>query len=231
MNVYKQLNTPPLQVKSGLYRFTNYVNKDRWASFYHQIIEIVSVKADSILEVGVGSGVLSAVLKGLGFPYESLDIDPDLSPDHIGSILEIPFADKSYDIVGCFQVIEHLPYEQFQKSVHELFRVARKTVIISLPDAKTLYRYSFHIPKVGYKKLLISYPLFRAKTQPSGGDHCWEINKKGYPLVRIKKELKSIAKESGFELYKEYRVWENPWHHFFCFKVENLIEHDQAKGS
>jgi 2-polyprenyl-3-methyl-5-hydroxy-6-metoxy-1,4-benzoquinol methylase len=201
-----------------LYDFVKYIGNGYWSSFYYQLIEIISIKSDSILEVGVGTGVLSAVLKGLGFPYKSLDLDPALGSDFIGSILDIPFDNNSYDIAVCFEVIEHLPYENFQKALSELFRIANKAVIISLPNAKTMMRYSFHIPKLGYKKLLIPRPWFRPREYIYAGTHYWEINTKGYPISRIREDINSIATKYNFVKYKEYRVWENPYHHFFCFK-------------
>jgi SAM-dependent methyltransferase len=174
-----------------LYDFVKYIGDGSWSSFYYQLIEIISIKSDSILEVGVGTGVLSAVLKGLGFPYKSFDLDPTLGSDFTGSILEMPFDNVSYDIIACFEVIEHLPYENFKNSLSELFRIANKAVIISLPDAKPVLRCSFDIPKLGYKKLMIPRPWFHPRELIYTGTHYWEINSKGYSISRIRKDINS----------------------------------------
>jgi hypothetical protein len=176
---------------------------------------------------------LSAVLKGLGFPYKSFDLDPALGSDFTGSILEIPFDNDSYDIAACFEVIEHLPYENFQCALGELFRIANKAVIISLPDAQPMLRYSFHIPKLGYKKLMIPRPGFRPSEHIYTGTHYWEINKKGYPISRIREDINSTAVKCNFVTYKEYRVWENPYHHFFCLKKDtqkDMLPDDNKRG-
>jgi SAM-dependent methyltransferase len=85
---------------------------------------------NKILEIGVGSKVLKCLLENFSVSYTSLDIRPENKPDYIGSVTEMPFEDDSFDIVCCFQVLEHIPYEFFEKSLSELFRVARKVVLI-----------------------------------------------------------------------------------------------------
>jgi ubiquinone/menaquinone biosynthesis C-methylase UbiE len=142
------------QVEAVHYEFKNYISKERWSSFYHQIDEIIAINPVSVLEVGVGSGLLGMILKNvIHCNYKSIDIDEELKPDFVGSMLSMEFQDKSYDVVGCFQVLEHLPYEQcFQKALSEMLRVAKKAVIISLPNAGRVIR--LHIPKICVKKII-----------------------------------------------------------------------------
>lgn len=124
------------QVETTHYEFTKYVTKERWNSFYYQIKEILSIKPNSLLEIGVGSGILGTMLKKIGCPYESIDIDSELHPDHIGSVLRTPFLDKTYDVAACFQVLEHLPFENFETALNELFRIApRKRLLFHCQTA------------------------------------------------------------------------------------------------
>jgi predicted SAM-dependent methyltransferase len=209
------MNLSP-QVTSNHYRFEQYINNPRWCSFYHQIDEIISIKAESILEVGVGAGILGVILKKIGFLYQSLDFDPNLHPDHVGSVLEMPFKDNSYDVIGCFEVLEHLPFEQFHIALNELFRVASKAVIISLPDSKPVWPLSFYIPGFHKQmKIFLNRPQFKPHEHIFDGEHYWEINKEGYSINKIRNYIKDDAHKEGFSLTKEYRVWENPYHHFF----------------
>jgi len=173
-----------------------YITKRRWNSFYHQIEEIVSANPKSILEVGVGSGLLRAVLTGVYHCiYNSLDIGEHLHPDYVGSVLDMPFADNTYDVVGCFQVLEHLPFENFERALSEICRVARKRVVVSLPDAA-----SERTPVLPNKY---------------DGEHYWEINRIDFEFPKIKEIIQNIAKHYQFELEREYRVAEMPYHHFF----------------
>ena len=148
----------------------------------------------------------------LHYNYESMDIAEELKPDHIGSLIEMPFLDKQYDIVVCFQVLEHIPFELFEKALSELFRVAKKSVIISLPNAEAFLK--IQIPKICRMKL-VKKPFSKAKEHEFDGEHYWEVNKKGYEIKRIMKIIVDTGKKYNCALEKNYRIWENPYHHFF----------------
>jgi len=153
----------------------------------------------------------------LHYNYESMDINAELKPNHIGSVLDMPFSDKKYDIVVCFQVLEHLPYENFEKALSELFRVAKRSVIISLPNARKIL--PLNIPKI-CKMKLVNWPFSRTKKHNlnNRSGHYWEINKKGYAINKIKEKIMETCRKYDYKLEKDYRVWENPYHHFFIFR-------------
>ena len=200
------------QVDSAMhYQFSRYMEKPRWASLWHQMDEILKVQPKTVLEIGKGTGILGALLKHYDIDYQSVDIDPELKPDHVASVTDLPFEDGSFDVVGCFQVLEHIPYEFFSQAVTELLRVARNRVVISLPDAKVLWQYSFHVPKKGIVKLDLPRPRLRPQKHIFDGEHYWEINKDGYPLDRITADMES----GGINMDKTYRVVDNPYHRFF----------------
>lgn len=54
------------------------------------------------------------------------------------SIEELPFSSKSFDLVTCFEVLEHLPYHIFSRSVNEIERVSRKYIAVSVPNRQML---------------------------------------------------------------------------------------------
>lgn len=203
-----------LQVPASHYDFLKYMHKRRWCSLYHQIAEVVLSTPTSVLEVGVGNGFLGLILTQTGLFYESLDIDPELHPTYVGSVLEIPFKDSCYDTVVCCQVLEHLPYELFENALSELFRVAKNTLIISLPDVGVVY--PFHVHRF-FEKKLIPRPFVKRRHK-FDGEHYWELNKQNFGLKKVKMNMDRIAKKYGFVLEKHYRVWEHPYHHYFIFK-------------
>src|SRR3546814_5404444 len=87
-----------------------------------------------------------------GVPVETLDIDPELKPDHVASVTELPFADGEFDVVCAFQMLEHVPYDVSLAAFAEMSRVANRAVIISLPNAWKHWRLTFVLPKIGERQ-------------------------------------------------------------------------------
>lgn len=202
------------QVASSLYEFSRYVTRGRWLSFWHQVNEIMEYNPNTVLEIGKGPGILEAILKHYGVKYFSMDICLDLEPDCVASVTKLPFKDEAFDMVGCFQVLEHIPYTYFAQAVSEIARVSKNTFVISLPDARLSWQYSFHIPKLGQVRFSIPRPQLRPKKHLFDGQHYWEINKADYSLARIINDIENI----GVTVEKTYRVMDNEYHRFFCCK-------------
>lgn len=144
----------------------------------------------------------------------TIDIDKRLNPDVVGSVLELPFANKSFDVVACYEVLEHLPYEDFNKALFEIFRISKSHAILSLPDEDRVCRLNVRIPKIGEIKWLVPLPRLAKPIHNFNGEHCWEIGKAGYPLRKIINDIQ-IA---GFKIEKTYKVFEMPYHQFFILK-------------
>lgn len=200
------------QVEKTHYEFRQYVTEGRWASIWHQLKEVSERTPSCVLEIGPGPGVFKCVANLFRMRVETLDLDPELRPDHVGSATELPFADRSYDVVCAFQALEHLPYQLALQAFREMTRVSRKAIIISLPDAKPVWRYQFHLPKLGAFDVLLPRPFTPTLPHTFDGEHYWEINKLGYELKKILADFGSISR-----LEKTYRVRSNPYHRFFVF--------------
>lgn len=181
-------------------------------SFYYQISEILKRKPNTVLEIGAGPNVIGSVLRVYGVDYQTVDIDPELNPDYLASVLALPIPDQSFDVVACFQMLEHIPYIDFSKALREIHRVARSYVLLSLPDAKKLYPISIYIPKIGRFNFCLPRPTFKLAIHKFNGQHHWEINKAGFPLRRIKRDIEA----AGFQIESTYRPHENTYHRFFC---------------
>jgi len=191
-----------------------YNTKERFISYWHQIHELCELNPGSILEIGMGNGLVANYLKQRGFNVTTMDIDQLLNPDCMGSVLEIPFLKESFEPVSCFEVLEHLPYENFPTALHEIHLVTKKHVVLSLPDCTRAYRFDVQIPKLGEVKFLIPLPSLKAPVHTFNGEHYWEIGKAGYPLSRILNDIQ----RAGFVIAKTYRVFEHPYHRFFILK-------------
>lgn len=209
------------QVDKSHYEFDHYVCKKRWMSIWHQIDEVIRLKPMNVLEIGPGPGLFKAIATVFGVDVETLDIDTELNPDHVASVFDLPFNDNSYSVVCAFQMLEHLLYDYSLKAFTEMVRVSKKYVIISLPDAKRLWRYLFYVPKIGEFNFYIPNVFSNNKEHFFDGEHYWEVNKKGYPLKKIIQDFLVIANAYELVLLKSYRVPEFPYHRFFVFAKKN----------
>jgi len=202
------------QVKPNHYFSRSYNSKERFISYWNQINELTILEPSSILEIGIGNSFVLDYLCNNGYNITAMDIDPCLNPDAVGSINNLPFSASSFDAVACFEVLEHLPYSQFQTSLRELYRVSKKHVALSIPDANWVYQLYFQMPAIREVKKLVQIPMLRIPKHEFDGQHYWEIGKASYPLKRITKDIEAI----GFIIQKTYRVFEVPYHRFFILK-------------
>ena len=190
----------------------NYDDEKRWMSYFHQVKEVLAFKPESILVVGKGNGLVAEYLKLSGIKVITIDVDENTKPDVIASVIEMPFKDNEFEVVLCAQVLEHLPYNDFEKSILEIKRVAKWGAVISLPHFGPAIRFLFKFPFLPEIKFMIKLPY--PKKHIFKGEHYWEIGKRGLGVGKIKEDLK----KSGSFLIKDFIVFENPLHHFFILK-------------
>ena len=188
----------------------DYNDKGRWASYWHQIKEVLEFNPKKVLVIGKGDGLVPMYLKNFGLDITTLDIDEALSPDIKASVLNIPVGDGSFDVVLCAEVLEHLPFGDFHRALAEIERVAKFGAIISLPHFGPAVRFLLKLPFLSEIKFLLKLPYPLAHIFKV--EHYWEIGKKNYPLKLIKSE---IAK-AGFSIKKDYIAFIQ-WQDYFGF--------------
>ena len=112
---------------------------------FHGVVldEAERLKPSNFLDAGCGEGFVaelllermpSLVLTGFDFNPESVEMAKAKNPSATfvtASIFEVPFPDRSFDLVGCFEVLEH--QHDPASALHELARVSRGSIIISVP--------------------------------------------------------------------------------------------------
>lgn len=114
--------------------------------FHGRIVsEVAALAPDSFLDAGCGEGfvaqrLLAAMpglaLQGCDLSASALALAREANPGVnfvSGSVLDLPFPDKSFDVVGCFEVLEHLPDDLPRQALAEFARVARQGVVLSVP--------------------------------------------------------------------------------------------------
>jgi len=205
------------QVDSLHYFGPDYCTPERMASYGCQFREIMAFNPKTVMEVGCGAGVLNSLLNKAGVETKTLDFDRRLKPDLCASATHLPFRDKAFDVVGCFQVLEHLPYELFIPSVRELFRVARKGVVFSIPDVSRYFHLYIHAPRLGEHEWM--FPINRPGYDLQfSGEHYWEIGWHNITAARIEQDLKT----QGLLCARHHRSREYAYHHFFILNRPSL---------
>jgi SAM-dependent methyltransferase len=112
---------------------------------FHRIVlgKIGELAPSSFLDAGCGEGFVAELLleqlpglslTGFDFNPEAVAIARAKVPNatfETASIFQIPYASDSFDVVGCFEVLEH--QSDPDSALKELARVARRAVVISVP--------------------------------------------------------------------------------------------------
>lgn len=200
------------QVDKAHYQFGKYAFEGRFVSYYWQLKEVLELEPSTVLEVGVGDRVFGDFIKNnTSVSYTSVDVAEDLHPDVVGSILKLPFADKSFDVVCAFEVLEHLPFDQFDAAITELCRVARANVVISVPHFGPMFSFSLKIPF--FPPVRFAWKIPFPKKHVFNGQHHWELGKIGYPAQRVRKVLQKHG-----DIRHDFVPFGNSYHHFFVIK-------------
>jgi len=86
-----------------------------------------------LLDVGTGPGIDAAAFSGEGLQVTGIDLSPvavamcrEAGVDaHVGSVLDLPFADATFDAVWTMSTLLHVPDASIHRALAELVRVCR----------------------------------------------------------------------------------------------------------
>jgi len=202
------------QVDVAHYTKQSYRGKDRWLSYWYQLALVRQTAPSSVLEIGLGEGVVTDRLCKEGMAVTTCDIDARLHPDVVGSITALPFPDHSFDTVLAVEVLEHIRFEDTSQALGEIRRVARRYAVIGLPHAGYTFALEFKLPLLPRIQRLFKIPFFW-KEHLFNGEHYWELGKKGYPVRRFLR----VAERAGLTLVKKQKFSDDPAHRYFLFSV------------
>lgn len=214
----KNVSLGQVQVESDHYIDSRYDSLERWNSYWYQIEAIRSANPCTLLEIGVGTGLTTWYARNrLGIAVTTCDFDPKLNPDIVADVRHLTdtISPKSYDTVVAFQVLEHLPIEDFPVALQQLSDIAKHNVVISLPHAgleiavtarfwRKCWKFSRKFPRKQTYRFDIE----------GAGQHHWEVGVKQAPLSKVRSIL-----QARFKIDREYLVPENPYHIFWELSV------------
>lgn len=114
--------------------------------FHRALLERVGALApESFLDAGCGEGFVSRLLlaqrpelrlTGVEWSPRAARVAAERNPSAtflVGDVTRLPFADDAFDVVGCFEVLEHLRGDGPDRALAEYARVARRAVVLSVP--------------------------------------------------------------------------------------------------
>jgi len=107
-----------------------------------QVLKIIPPEVETILDAGCGNGVITNALHPK-YRVTGLDLSPAAlehvrTPKMTASVTAIPFPDRSFDLVMCNEVLEHLNDEELAQAVSELKRCASGHMLLSVPNREQL---------------------------------------------------------------------------------------------
>jgi 2-polyprenyl-3-methyl-5-hydroxy-6-metoxy-1,4-benzoquinol methylase len=188
-----------IQVSPDHYDRSTYITPDREQSFGIQ--ERLVTRWGSVLEIGIGPGVLRDRVRAKGIRLVTADIDRRLGPNVAASVTALPFRNASFEAVAAFEVLEHIPLPSLGEAVSELCRVASRRVIVSIPEKRDRLR------------TFVSIRILRRTW--ADPQHHWELG-----LFVSKGRFLRLFAAHGFRLLG-YDA-SHPWHRFFVFGAEGL---------
>lgn len=209
------------QVDTKHYFRKKYDTLERFISYFYQIDLLTGVVTDAnakILEIGKGSGVFSDHIKKTGLQITTVDIDGSLKPDYTADVRKLPFQDNAFDAVVAYEILEHLPFEDFEKALQELKRVSKKHVLISLPYRSSGFEFILKLPfirtlfKKPFLDFFVRWPL-RFGGIKTSGQHYWEMDSWKYSFGKVKNILTKT-----FKITKTFRPPLNYYHYFFVLE-------------
>ena len=116
------------------------------ARFHRAIAErVAALGPATFLDAGCGEGFVARALRERmpSLRLTGVDLNPAAArlaaaanpgaAFAAASVVALPFADGSFDVVGCFEVLEHLAGDGPERALRELARVARRGVVLSVP--------------------------------------------------------------------------------------------------
>ena len=166
--------------------------------------------AGSILDLGCGYGAYSGALLKEGMKCFGCDINLEYLRKAVKQGLPVvnvdmrlPFADRSFDSVLMFEVIEHVP--DIQGILGEAFRVARKNVLITVPNSENVELMKSN--DVAYGHMLSSDHVhffdpesFRTMLEPYAGKVTIERSDPIYPFWFVSRSLPFYALKLLFRI-------------------------------
>ena len=199
----------------------------QWSSVWFQASEcIINENIESVIEFGSGRDTTKALVEHFGVKHLSVDISSRFYPDVVSSIENFA-TDETYDMVMCFQCLEHNSYDLFSSYLQKFKKLSNKYILISVPYSGRWLSFSLNInlPGIHMNKIFcFPFERFNKRVRPVNefekrenkhSAHWWEVGDKLTTKKRVRKEIIS----SGLKIVSEFHNPLFPYHYFYMMEV------------
>lgn len=110
-------------------------------NYWYGMLRPLIPNVETVLDAGCGVGAYYDLLMGKAKDYTGIDIRTEMvkrarekHPNgkfQVGNVCKIDFPSKSFDLVFCWSVLCHLPYESINTALSMLWRVTRKYLLFN----------------------------------------------------------------------------------------------------
>ena len=145
-----------------------------------------------------------------------MDINPNLEPDVVGDVRDLTkyFQPGEFDLVVCCEVLEHLPFQNFESIIRDFSSISRKHVYLTLPRAqKILFNMSFtlKIPFVQRKEWDFHPSI---PTSQTAWEHFWELDSSSQTSRKSVTEIM----QRYYTVERFQREIQNPYHNHIILR-------------
>jgi SAM-dependent methyltransferase len=119
-----------------------------------QAAEWLPEEVSSVIDVGCGNGIYTNLTEPkrykVGLDRSSAALQHITAPRLLADASRLPFENDSFDACVCMEMLEHLPDSLYSSALHELERVARKFILVTVPYNEKLKYSTVICPDCGY---------------------------------------------------------------------------------
>lgn len=178
--------------------------------YFHQASLVYSncTRDEELLEIGVGAGLLSDLLKKRGWNIKTLDIDPRKKADFNESAVDFDYKKHSIGVVLAFEIFEHIPLSTFEKTLLRIAEGDVRNIYFSLPwNERRVAELSVKLPRLPALNWALAFPGKVITTR----NHFWELGREdkkfadGKMLLTLK-YLDNIFTKCGYKIQRQKKV-------------------------
>jgi 2-polyprenyl-3-methyl-5-hydroxy-6-metoxy-1,4-benzoquinol methylase len=165
--------------------YLNQLDFVNWFRFFFLVKDVLRLRSNSVLEVGVGSGVVRSCLMPHVEKYQVLDINKNLKPDYPVDVrTQLPQLHSNFDCIIAADVLEHMPFPDMAKVLINFYGYLNDDgrLLVTIPHRRSnfLFMSPWYVPRVitvptGFLSFGAFYRRFIKRKIWIDPSHCWEI--------------------------------------------------------